>query len=65
VPWPPGRAGTRRVTAGDLAFELDAVSRAAGEDALLHDDASVYERARGILLARLRAVSTGTAPELG
>lgn len=52
------------VVAADLAFELDAVARAAGEDAMLYADASVAERARRILRARLRAVADESAPAL-
>jgi AcrR family transcriptional regulator len=53
------------VTAADLAFELDAVARTAGQDALLFGDVSSYERARRILRARLAAVSTEAAPAIG
>ena len=48
------------VDPGLLAFELDAVARAANEDALLFDDPAVYDRARRILRNRLQAV--GVAP---
>lgn len=41
-----------------LAFELDAFTRSAHAHALLHDDPSVYRRARTAVLARLRAAAT-------
>ncbi|MBK1785471.1 TetR/AcrR family transcriptional regulator [Prauserella cavernicola] len=44
--------------AAQLAFELDALARGGGQDALLHDDSAIYERVRVGLLARLRAVAT-------
>ncbi|GAA4393098.1 TetR/AcrR family transcriptional regulator [Actinomadura verrucosospora] len=40
-----------------LAFELDALCRAGGAQALLHDDASLYERASRAMSARLAAVA--------
>lgn len=47
-----------------LAFELDALARAGGEDALLYDDDTVYERTLVLLRARLRSVATDAAPAI-
>ncbi|AIJ25699.1 TetR/AcrR family transcriptional regulator [Amycolatopsis methanolica] len=52
------------VDPAQLAFELDALTRAAAEDALLHDDPSRYDYARTAVRARLAAVATPDAPAL-
>ncbi|GHF21985.1 TetR family transcriptional regulator [Amycolatopsis deserti] len=52
------------VDAALLAFELDALTRAAAEDALLHDDPSRYDYARTAIRNRLAAVATPEAPAL-
>ncbi|MFD0692349.1 TetR/AcrR family transcriptional regulator [Actinomadura fibrosa] len=41
-----------------LAFELDALCRSGGAQALLHDDDSAYTRAKKALTARLNAAAT-------
>jgi AcrR family transcriptional regulator len=46
------------VVPAQLAFELDAFTRAANAHALLHDDPSAYGRARTAVLTRLRAAAT-------
>ncbi|MBF6341676.1 TetR family transcriptional regulator [Nocardia abscessus] len=47
-----------RVDPADLAFELDAIARTAGQDALLFDDPSHYEQARRMIATRLVAIAT-------
>ncbi|MEV0292436.1 TetR/AcrR family transcriptional regulator [Nocardia sp. NPDC050710] len=46
----------------NLAFELDAIARVAGQDALLFDDPSYYDRARRLVRARLKTMATATSP---
>ncbi|HEX5596284.1 MAG TPA: TetR/AcrR family transcriptional regulator [Micromonosporaceae bacterium] len=48
-----------------LAFELDAISRAGAEDALLYDDDTIYERTREIIRGRLQSIVTDAAPVFG
>ncbi|PXY17868.1 TetR family transcriptional regulator [Prauserella sp. PE36] len=52
---------TPETDAAQLAFELDALARGGGQDALLHDDPKLYDRVRTALLVRLRSVATDSA----